>query len=136
MRKRTIEKLNFKNQNLMKQIILTLAAVALSLSAALNAAGQSFEYDGVKYSVLSAADKTVECNGLSDKYIMDVKVPETVSYEGVTYTVTSVGGFSGYPLLLTVELPNTVTSLGVCAFYQCERLESVKLPKLRVYFVV
>ena len=114
----------------MKQIILTLAAVALSLSAAFNAAGQSFEYDGLKYSVLSAADKTVTCNGLSDKYIMDVKVPETVSYEGVTYTVTSVGdyGFSGYPLLLTVELPNTVTSLGERAFYQCERLESVKLP--------
>ena len=95
----------------MKQIILTLAAVALSLSAALNAAGQSFEFDGLKYSVLSADDKTVECNGVSDKYIMDVKVPETVSYEGVTYTVTSVGGFSGYPLLLTVELPNTVTKV-------------------------
>ena len=47
----------------MKQIILTLAAVALSLSAAFNAAGQSFEYDGLKYSVLSAADKTVECKG-------------------------------------------------------------------------
>lgn len=113
----------------MKQIILTLAAVALSLPAAFNAAGQIFEYDGLEYSVLSAADKTVKCNGASDEYIMDVKVPETVSYEGVTYTVTSVGdyGFSSYPLLLTMELPNTVTSLGVCAFYQCERLESITL---------
>ena len=114
----------------MKQIILTLAAVALSLSAAFNAAGQSFEYSGLKYSVLSAADKTVECKGASDKYIMDVKMPETVSYEGVTYTVTSVGyqAFSRYKLLFTVELPNTVTSLGEEAFYQCEVLESVKLP--------
>ena len=130
MKKGTIEKLNFKNQNLMKQIILTLAVVALSLSATFNAAGQSFEYDGLNYSVLSEADKTVECKGASDKYIMDVKVPETVSYEGVTYTVTSVGSqaFFGYKLLFTVELPNTVTSLGEKAFYQCEVLESVKLP--------
>lgn len=116
----------------MKQIILTLAVVALSLSATFNAAGQLylFDYDGLKYSVLSEADKTVACYGASDEYIMDVKMPETVSYEGVTYTVTRVGfqAFSGYRLLLTVELPNTVTSLDSEAFSNCGLLESVKLP--------
>ena len=84
---------------------------------------QSFEVDGINYYVTSSTDKTVEVSGGSN-----VLIPESVTYNGVTYSVTSIGDWVfGERSDLTGELviPNSVTSIGGCAFYNCKGLTSV-----------
>ena len=87
------------------------------------ASSQSFEVDGINYNVTSSTDKTVEVSGGSN-----VLIPESVTYNGVTYSVTSIGGwvFNGRnDLTGELVIPNSVTSIGDLAFYNCSGLTSV-----------
>ncbi len=59
-----------------------------------------------------------------------VDIPEEVTYEGVTYTVTSISEYAFYLCsdLTQVNIPNTVTEIGQYAFSGCTNLQSVNLP--------
>ena len=109
----------------MKQIFMTLAAAVALTIASFGAMGHTFESDGLSYLVMD--DKTVGCEGATDKYIIDLVVPKTVTYNGDIYTVTRVGDFSGYQLLTTVKLPSTVTSIE--SFEDCTLLKYINLPE-------
>ncbi len=51
-------------------------------------------------------------------YYGDVVIPSTVDYKGKTYTVTAVKDYAFEGCELTsIQLPSTITSIGVCAFY-------------------
>lgn len=60
----------------------------------------------------------------------DVVVPEQVTNQGILYTVVSINGdaFCECPELTSIEIPNSVTDIGVMAFFQDTVLESVVLP--------
>ena len=57
-------------------------------------------------------------------------IPETVTYEGTTYSVTSIedAAFIYCSSLTSVTIPNSVTSIGWSAFYECTSLSSVTIP--------
>ena len=59
-----------------------------------------------------------------------VIIPETVSYEGTTYSVTAIDefAFSACSSLTSVTIPNSVTSIGAAAFFYCSSLTSVTIP--------
>ena len=98
---------------------------------------EDFEVDGIYYYIMSAEDKTVAVTyrgsfyySYSDEYSGAVTIPESVTYSGSTYSVTSIGGhaFEGCSGLTSVVIGNSVTSIGDRAFQSCSSLTSVEIP--------
>ena len=90
------------------------------------------EASGLYYNITS--NSTVEVTYAQwhfNTYVGDIVVPATVTYEGVTYTVTAIGeiAFGGCEgQLNSVIVPNTVTTIGESAFASSPHLSLVILP--------
>ncbi len=93
--------------------------------------------DGVTiyYNITSNEDKTVGVTYMGDDYYSPaysgrVVIPETVEYQGVIYSVTSIGECAFYECadLTSIEITNSVTSIGRGAFDRCLGLTSVDIP--------
>ena len=67
----------------------------------------------------------------------DVVIPETVTYNGVTYTVTEIDddATNHQPYVTSMSLPSTLTSLGTSVFEDLPQLQWVKsyIPVYQVY---
>ena len=107
-----------------------LAIIMMVCPVIASADDESFEVDGFYYNKLSS--NTVGLiHAPSYGYDQDVSVaiPSEVTYEGVTYTVTSIGknAFQGSIGIVSVTLPNSVTSIGESAFWSCSKLKEITL---------
>lgn len=153
-----------KKNTLLKQLRTVAVIAALTLTAA-NTAAQSKYFGAVNsdgkmiyYEITSVKDPyAVEVtfwDGTKKYYYEgDINIPETVSYNGITYTVTGIGleafrlngdltsvtipetityikndAFIECHSLKSIFIPNTVTSIGTRAFGNCGAAESIKLP--------
>ena len=83
--------------------------------------------DGVKYS-LNLRGKTAAV--LSNNYSGDIVIPQSITYDGNDYAVTSLEDkcFEYCRRLTSVTLPNSITSLGNECFSDCSSLTSITLP--------
>ena len=97
----------------MKKFFLLLTLLCLSLSARAHDA----KVNGIFYN-LDAANKTATVTFQGDnpfdyKYSGDVVIPETVTYNGITYSVTSLGWacFTYCSSLTSITIPNSVTTI-------------------------
>ena len=86
------------------------------------------EIDGIKYN-LNSTTSTAEVIGLASGE-GNVDIPESVDYDGTTYSVTSIGeqAFERYTNLTSITIPESVTSIGRYAFEQCTNLTSITIP--------
>ena len=100
----------------------------------MSVSAHNFEVDGIYYNIISSTDKTVEVTyrgssyyEYSNEYSGAVTIPESVTYNGNTYSVTSIRGsaFNTCPGLTSVVIGNSVTSIENYAFSECSRLTSV-----------
>ncbi|MBQ7448914.1 MAG: leucine-rich repeat protein, partial [Paludibacteraceae bacterium] len=68
---------------------------------------------GIYYD-FDSVTKTATVTSGSNKYSGSVVIPESVTYEGTTYSVTSIGNraFYGCTGLTSITIPNNVTSIG------------------------
>ena len=94
------------------------------------------EVDGIYYT-LNQTNKTaaVTFKGSSyDSYDYEytgkVVIPENFIYDGITYSVTSLGDWCFYKCtgLTSITIPNSVTSLGDGCFWGCTGLTSITIP--------
>ena len=111
----------------MKQVYLKNVLLAAGLLLGMGASAQDFTVDNINYNVTSEADMTcevAETSGLTG----DVAIPEQVTADGKTYTVTAIGDMAlAYNQFTGVTLPSTVTAISYGAFYQCRNLASIDL---------
>ena len=84
--------------------------------------------DGFKYRLDTEA-KTAELAGYNSS-VTEVSISESVTYEDVVYSVTSLGGECFYccSSLTSINIPSSVTSLGEYCFADCYSLTSINIP--------
>jgi hypothetical protein len=111
------------------QLSLLLLAILLPATAL----AHDFEVDGIYYNI-NGNEATVTYLGSYgyqyEEYTGDVSIPATVTYNGTTYSVTSIGdyAFQGCIGLTSIIIPNSVAAIGNNAFYGCIGLTSIDIP--------
>ena len=93
------------------------------------ASAYDFEVNGIYYTVTSKTGLTVEVTSYFVNYGVysgSITIPNSVAYEGKTYSVTRIGEKAFYDCkeLTSITLPNSVTSIGDRAFYGYTRNQS------------
>ena len=96
----------------------------------INNVNSTFYVDGIYYKLIdnSTANEVEVTSG--KKYSGDIKIPEKVVKDGVTYSVVRIGYMAFYDCdaLGVVTIPNTVTSIGKQAFQDCSYFKKVEIP--------
>ena len=107
--------------------ILTLICTLLCANVLL--AQTRFWIGDLQYEVTSTSPAEVEVYD-ANLSITTANIPETVTYQGTTYSVTSIGeyAFSSCSSLTSITIPNSVTSIGDAAFAVCSGLTSITIP--------
>ena len=109
----------------MKHNYLKHLFTALLMLCATVATAHDFVMGGIYYNILSEENKTVEVTyrgyyyfSYDDEYTGSVVIPESVTYNGTTYSVTSIESYAFYDCsgLKSITIPNSVTSIGDYAF--------------------
>ena len=87
------------------------------------------EINGIYYNLIAKA-KQAEVTSNPNKYTGSIVIPETVNYDNVTYSVTSIydSAFFGCNGLTSVIIGNNMTSIGRAAFKGCTSLTSITIP--------
>ena len=111
--------MNIKSIVAIKRLSLIFSLVI----ACINVFAYDFEVDGIYYNKLSSSEVEVTFKSVSDKgYSGQLKIPELVSYNGITYSVVGIGKYAFLNcdgLTGDLEIPNSVTTIGPSAFKGC-----------------
>ena len=108
-----------------------IVAIAMMLIGWLPSLAHDFEVDGIYYNLLGNSEIEVTYDDYyPNKYSGEILIPQTVSYGGATYIVTSIGDGAFYDChsLTSVVIGNSVISIGKRAFLNCTGLISIKIP--------
>ena len=108
-----------------KQLLLLVVMMLLPLAASADAV----EINGIWYDLITKGN-VARVTQNPNRYTGSITIPESVKYNNVDYSVTSIGqsAFSSCYGLTSVIIPNSVTSIGESAFYGCSGLISVTIP--------
>ena len=107
-------------------------ALVLALVASVSIQAHDFSVDGIYYNILDGNNVEVTFKGSHvnqyvNEYINSINIPNEVTINNTTYTVTRVGDGAFYACrtLNSVTIPNSVTYIGDTAFYSCDDLTTV-----------
>jgi len=115
-----------RQHSFLHAVILLFALFGLSIPAA----AYDFVVNGIYYNI-DGTNATVTYKSSSyNSYSGKVNIPSTVTYNGTTYFVTSIGNNAFYNCtgMTSVSIPNSVTTIGNYAFSYCTGMTSVSIP--------
>ena len=95
------------------------------------------EIDGIWYNLTPKKVKQAEVTYKDSNYLTygaysgSINIPATVTYEDVTYSVTSIGDYAFYwcKSLTDITIPESVTSIGENAFSSSSKLTAITIPE-------
>ena len=114
-----------------KRFILPLLVLLLTT---LSTHAYTFQSGDLYYNIRSknTVEVTYQEYGSTANYqgLTTAAIPESVTYGGTTYSVTSIGekAFKYCSSLTSITIPNSVTSIGESAFSGCSTLTSITIP--------
>ena len=113
----------------MKQLSKNLAFIVLFLLIGQRGFSYDFEVDGIYYGYNSNSQTAYVTCG-DQQYSGSVIIPASVTYNGRTLNVVGIAdkAFYGNRNLISVTVPEGVTSIGDAAFGGCSSLASIYLP--------
>ena len=92
---------------------------------------EAVEIDGIYYNLVEKAKQAEVTYGPdgSGAYTGDIVIPENIEYNGNSYAVTSIAKNAfQYSSISSIEIPNSITSIGDDAFFNSNGLTSVTIP--------
>ena len=115
--------------------ILMLIALLL---ANINVCAYDFKINGIYYNIVSSVDQTVEVtykDSNYDSYLGTVNIPKEVNYDNTIYTVVSIGdrAFCKCSMLTDIKIPETIKTIGISAFENCNHLLTVNIENLSAW---
>ena len=104
-----------------------MTTLILSVFFSISSSAYDVEVDGIYYDI---SETTATVTYGDNEYSGDIVIPESITYNGSKYSVTSIGdwAFYGCSGLTSVTIPNSVTSIGEYTFFGCSGLTSVTIP--------
>ena len=108
---------------------LRVLLLALSLLSASSTFAYNFKVGGIYY-IINGSGVTVTYGSTNyNSYSGNLTIPSTVTYDGVTYPVTSIGEKAFYKCtgLNSITIPESITSIGNDAFNGCTGLTGVNI---------
>ena len=119
----------------MKHYSIRFVALLATLFLLVPMGAQAFDaYIGGLCYNLSGSEATVtyEDDNFADRFSDPVTIPSSVTYNGKTYSVTSIGeyAFRGCYSLPSITIPNSVTSIGYKAFRDCSGLTKAEFASI------
>ncbi len=115
----------------MKRLIIFLALLLPSIANA----KERIQINGIWYYLYEDNHTAVVTNENGswgvESYSGDVIIPPSVSCDGTTFQVTSIGNYAFYSCnrLTSVKIPQGVKHIGYFAFQNCTNLTSVSIPE-------
>lgn len=109
----------------MRYLILTLVAIVFGLN--LNA--KTFDADSLTFKTLTSSTVAVTAS-TTFEYSGALTIPSTVTYDGLTYSVTEIDrlAFRNCVGLTEISLPTSVTAISQMAFDGCTSLSKITMP--------
>jgi hypothetical protein len=109
----------------MKKILFLSILMLLPMLAS----ADPVEIGSIYYNLIEETKEAEVSPGPNNYNIVDLTIPESVEYEGITYSVTAIGESAFYYCtgLKSVTIPNSVATIGESAFDGCKNLSSVTI---------
>ena len=104
-----------------------MTTLIISVIFSISASADVVEVDGIYYDI---SETTATVTYGDNEYSGDIVIPESITYNGSKYSVTSIGelAFIYCSSLTSIAIPNSITSIGKSAFEGCSGLTSVTIP--------
>ena len=115
-----------------RTIILRLIVLLVALMAGgAVASAYDFEEGGIFYNVNDDGATLTVARNTESPYSGDVVIPDFVTHDGVTYTVTAIGeyAFMYCTDLTSIVISDSVNTVGIAAFRSCTGLRNVTIGK-------